>query len=205
MTTDGPDPLRQGMSTSRAAAIGGRLREGLTAAQETLVPRAVDAFRRSSLGRIWAAYPGSGLQRVATWSLDVARQSWLFRWLTKEPEPEVIVIDLRETWTVGQSLAFLERVLAPLARAAPTARVTALARLVATHPVPLASAVLAGLVLASLVESWPGTDAFVLAAHAFVLVAAGLGLTVDDSRAALADSLAYAALVALLAPPEREV
>jgi hypothetical protein len=37
------------------------------------------------------------------------RNSSLYRWLTKEPEPEVIVIDLRETWTVGPIIAVLDR------------------------------------------------------------------------------------------------
>jgi hypothetical protein len=43
------------------------------------------------------------------------RSSVLYRWLTKEPEPEVIVIDLRETWTVGPILALLDRAVAWLA------------------------------------------------------------------------------------------
>lgn len=42
------------------------------------------------------------------------RNAWLYRWLTTEPEPEVIVIDLRETHTVGPFVALLDR-LAPLA------------------------------------------------------------------------------------------
>jgi hypothetical protein len=41
----------------------------------------------------------------------VVRRSYLYRWLTKEPEPEVVVIDLRETWTVGPVIAALDRVL----------------------------------------------------------------------------------------------
>ena len=40
----------------------------------------------------------------------VVRESSLYRWLTKEPEPEVIVIDLRETWTVGPVVRLLDRV-----------------------------------------------------------------------------------------------
>ncbi|WP_053949000.1 hypothetical protein [Halolamina sediminis] len=36
------------------------------------------------------------------------RNSWLYRWLTAEPEPEVIVIDLRETWTVGPFIKLLD-------------------------------------------------------------------------------------------------
>jgi hypothetical protein len=44
------------------------------------------------------------------------RSSWLYRWLTAEPEPDVIVIDLRETYTVGPVLAALDRA---VERAAP--------------------------------------------------------------------------------------
>lgn len=45
--------------------------------------------------------------RVAT---DWTTRSVLYRWLTTEPEPDPIVIDLRETWTVGPLLALLERI-----------------------------------------------------------------------------------------------
>lgn len=44
-------------------------------------------------------------RRLAT----VAHRSWLYRWLTSEPEPAVVVIDLRETYTVGPVLAVLDR------------------------------------------------------------------------------------------------
>lgn len=40
----------------------------------------------------------------------VVRASWGYRWLTAEPDPEPVVIDLRETYTVGPVLAVLERV-----------------------------------------------------------------------------------------------
>ncbi|MFC7235560.1 hypothetical protein [Halosegnis marinus] len=43
------------------------------------------------------------------------RNSYLYRWLTKEPEPEVIVIDLRETWTVGPIIALFDRLIEWLA------------------------------------------------------------------------------------------
>lgn len=45
----------------------------------------------------------------------VARNSFVFQWLTKEPEPEVVVIDLRETWTVGPLIGLLEWTIAQLA------------------------------------------------------------------------------------------
>ena len=37
-----------------------------------------------------------------------ARSSYIYQWLTKEPEPEVIVIDLRETRTVGPFIRLLD-------------------------------------------------------------------------------------------------
>jgi len=40
----------------------------------------------------------------------VVRASWLYRWLTAEPDPHVVVIDLRETYTVGPLLAAIDRV-----------------------------------------------------------------------------------------------
>ncbi|MDJ1430842.1 hypothetical protein [Halostagnicola sp. A-GB9-2] len=39
------------------------------------------------------------------------RGSYIYRWLTTEPEPEVIVIDLRETYTVGPFIRGFDRVL----------------------------------------------------------------------------------------------
>ncbi len=44
------------------------------------------------------------------------RHSFLYRWLTKEPDPDVIVIDLRETYTVGSILAGVDRLTDPLVR-----------------------------------------------------------------------------------------
>ena len=38
------------------------------------------------------------------------RASYLYRWLTAEPDPEIVVIDLRETYTVGPFIALLDRV-----------------------------------------------------------------------------------------------
>jgi hypothetical protein len=49
------------------------------------------------------------LRTLARW----LRRSFLYRWLTKEPEPDVIVIDLRETYAVGPFVALFDR-LAPI-------------------------------------------------------------------------------------------
>jgi hypothetical protein len=39
---------------------------------------------------------------------EFVQQSYCYRWLTKEPDPEVIVIDLRETYTVGPFIKLLD-------------------------------------------------------------------------------------------------
>ncbi|RLM89971.1 hypothetical protein [Haloarcula sp. Atlit-7R] len=41
---------------------------------------------------------------------EFVRESYCYRWLTKEPDPEVIVIDLRETYAVGPFIALLDRI-----------------------------------------------------------------------------------------------
>jgi hypothetical protein len=54
----------------------------------------------------------SGLVRtVRDRIVSTARASTLYQWLTTEPDPAVIVIDLRETRTVGPILALLDRLI----------------------------------------------------------------------------------------------
>ena len=50
----------------------------------------------------------------------VVAGSFIYRWLTAEPEPEVIVIDLRETWTVGPVIELIDRLLEELTESAQT-------------------------------------------------------------------------------------
>lgn len=47
----------------------------------------------------------------------VWRASFGYRWLTAEPEPDVIVIDLRETVTVGPLLGVIDGLLSPFSGA----------------------------------------------------------------------------------------
>ena len=42
---------------------------------------------------------------------ELVRESYCYRWLTKEPDPEVIVIDLRETYAVGPFITLLDRLI----------------------------------------------------------------------------------------------
>lgn len=61
---------------------------------------------------------GVAAERLPEWRGRVARASWLYRWLTAETEPEVIVTDLSETWTVGPVIAALDRATVAAARLA---------------------------------------------------------------------------------------
>ena len=67
------------------------------------------------------------------------RNSALYRWLTAEPDPDVIVIDLRETWTVGPFLVILDWILERLIDAAADSRAVAVAQrgMTATRAAPL--------------------------------------------------------------------
>lgn len=56
-----------------------------------------------------SALASSILYRGAKRSNEAIRGSWMYQWLTKEPEPDVIVIDLRETRTVGPVLKYLDQ------------------------------------------------------------------------------------------------
>jgi hypothetical protein len=80
------------------------------------VPGTTDAWVRnatvtSKLAVLGHAVEGSGVARASREGTEWARASFLCRWLTKEPEPDVVVIDLRETLSVGPIIALLDRVL----------------------------------------------------------------------------------------------
>jgi len=68
-------------------------------------------------GRLSVAATESRITSTAATVSDWARASWCYRWLTAEPDPDVIVIDLRETYTVGPIISVLDRVVDPLADA----------------------------------------------------------------------------------------
>lgn len=81
---------------------------------------------------------GVGLQTVRTQVTPhlLAARAWIlysrsYRWLTTEPEPDVIVIDLRDTYTVGPLIAALDRVLEALTPAFGASTLARIARAVA--------------------------------------------------------------------------
>jgi hypothetical protein len=76
-------------------------------------PRLRAAIEDSRLGAVseWLSGADASADDGGSRFAALLTESWLYRWLTTEPEPAVIVIDLRETRTVGPVLALLDRLL----------------------------------------------------------------------------------------------
>jgi hypothetical protein len=85
--------------------------------QSRLIDKAVDAWTASSLQRLqhWigntsfttGSYTADGGEQIAMTLQRWIRHAWGYQWLTAEPEPEVIVIDLRDTIVFGPILHLL--------------------------------------------------------------------------------------------------
>ncbi|MBX0287831.1 hypothetical protein [Haloarcula salinisoli] len=56
-------------------------------------------------------------KRLTSRMETIVRNSYCYRWLTTEPDPEVIVIDLRETRTIGPFVRLLEWGIDPIEQA----------------------------------------------------------------------------------------
>lgn len=83
-----------------------------TAVTETAAPSTSDVTEPTGASDpenpVWTA---SLLYRGMRACRRFVQSAWLYRWLTSEPEPETIVIDLRETLSVGPILARIDRTL----------------------------------------------------------------------------------------------
>jgi len=82
-----------------ATVVKARLRSAI---ENSALKSLSDDFSRS--------FEHSTLNWVRARLLEITKASWIYRWLTAEPEPEVIVIDLRETHTVGPFFTMLNAV-----------------------------------------------------------------------------------------------
>ena len=133
--------------------------------------------------------------------------SSLYRWLTAEPEPEVIVIDLRETYTIGPILRLLDRFgawLAPIVAASQLARGSRwLSRVFRDRPVQLVSSLIAALT-AMLLLFTTLTDSVSPLVSVALLVIFGLtllGTRVTWSLESLRDTRGYRLLATAFEPP----
>lgn len=75
----------------------------------------LDCDCRLSTRRSPKARSSKGVRSFGEQVAGFTRASWLYQWLTKEPEPAVIVIYLRDTRTIGPMIALMEWLIARLA------------------------------------------------------------------------------------------
>lgn len=152
---------------------------------------------------VWTSHSrfDAALDRFAA----VVRDAWIVRWLTTEPEPDPIVIDLRESRMLGPPLSVFDRLLPRLDAAGRTSRVQRAGRGIVgwaeRYVVPAVSLLLLGYVVYLLATTWHGASPLWLAALAIAVIAGLLGLTVTESRDVLGRSRFARVAVALVAPP----
>jgi hypothetical protein len=163
---------------------------------------------RPADGTVQRAVQSSRLGRLGRWLGDAVRSSYLYRWLTAEPDPDVIVIDLRETWTVGPFIRLLDATIDRLAPAVRDSRVAGAVqrttRITRQQPAVVAGLVLLAvgviLGLASVAAGTLGTTRLALTAVA--LVGGALATRERRSWSALRETRPVTLLIAALEPPE---
>jgi len=186
-----------------AVSTGGRerLRAALSAATVVTWVRGASASGR-------AAFEGSAFARVLAWLSRVTRASWSYRWFTAEPEPDVVVIDLRETLLVGPVLGLLDWILDPVVRNWQRAesrtlfeRIEAAVR---DRPVQVLSLVVLAAVVANVALSVAlgSPSSRSLGIGLLVATLALAGTRVDLSVSDFVETRTYALVAALLEPPE---
>ncbi|RQH00502.1 hypothetical protein EA472_11750 [Natrarchaeobius oligotrophus] len=166
----------------------------------------ISAVSRSgeALVRIGSTSTLAGLGRAGTRAVE---SSFVYGWLTAEPEPDVIVVDLRETWTAGPAIWVVDRLVGGLSVAARTSLLVAGARRVASRvrdrPIRMASLFVLVATLGSLLATWstaplPGD---LVLAHLLAAALAGVGLRSRTSLDELLETRIARAFVAAFEPP----
>lgn len=150
----------------------------------------------------------SALARVGRVVLAWVQCSFLYRWLTAEPDPQVIVIDLRETITVGPFVRMADWV---VHRTRETGRHSMLSRgvretVAAVRRAPfhvaglgVGTAVIANAVLLALAGAVGVLD---IALHGVLLIGCMAATQLRVPLADLADARTVQLLVAVFEPPE---
>lgn len=145
---------------------------------------------------------------LLTWFGRATRESWLYRWLTKEPEPEVIVIDLRETWTVGPFIALLDWAIGGLSSTYENSLteqfVSGVARRLYRAPIRYISLMFLGFLIPAagvLIITGEQYRVSILGLSILVIVAL-LGLFIDLSWPTIRQSKPIQLLITALEPPD---
>lgn len=164
--------------------------------------------RRERESRLTAATDRAQVTRLSTSLRRYVTGSVAYRWLTSEPEPDVIVIDLRETRTVGPILSVLDRAVTTAVASLPTSSVGSVGQDVATRirarPVRVVSLlVLPVIVLSSLIVAISGTLTPTLAlGHLLFAVIGLIGTRSRQSLEELLETRTVQVVCAAFEPPD---
>lgn len=202
------DGWRQGQQAFASSVTGTLFLEatqrGRTALSSSTAGRAFQRVARAA----GAAANESRVADAVRWGERAVRTSWLYRWLTAEPEADVVVIDLRETMTVGPILLLIERVVGPPAGSWEESRIsvvtTRFANQLAARPVGVVSTVALVAILVSLCllvvlgTPTPRSIGVLLIVASLALAGTRVRLSANE----LTETEVYALLVALLEPPD---
>jgi len=145
----------------------------------------------------------SSFSTLARWT----HRSVLYRWLTAEPDPDVIVIDLRATYTVGPVIEALDTVLTAIEPAYRASQLRRFGRRIASFtratPVRAASLLILGAAIAHLFSQLLGGPITVrtIAPPLALLALAAAGWRNTRSWADLRDSRIGRLILAVLTPP----
>jgi hypothetical protein len=165
----------------------------------TAVNAQISSVSHESGTRRWLTSTVGGRVRASV------RGSYLYRWLTAEPDPDVIVIDLRETWTVGPVITMLDWLLGIVENAAERSPVVA--RATAGYERTLAAPIRVGGGAALVTAALAGVVGIVSGGRAALFLAAALlavgllGRFEDRSWAELRQTRPVELLIAALEPP----
>jgi len=180
-------------------------------ANSRLAAAVTDSRVVAALDRVGDRLAGLGqgyrAERLGTWGSRTVTESSLYRWLTADPDPEVIVIDLRKSHTFGPFVTVLDCVLAWIDAAATSSSAVALARILLMEfraaPVRFVGAAVAlGSASTLLVSVALGALGVLPMVVLVALAVTGLvGMQVTASWADLVDSQVGRLVIAALEPP----
>jgi len=165
-------------------------------------------FVTKSAHRLTTAAETSSLRSGFVYIQHATRTSFLYRWLTAEPDPEVIVIDLRETWTVGPIIDVVDRVVRLCSMSTQTSIITTKAKSIEAifreRPIRILSLILLSGALGTLsIGAIGGTLTVRSAGVLFGLCALALsGLGSKTTLKQLSETRTGTFLIAAFEPPE---
>lgn len=152
---------------------------------------------------------GASRARITTFGRSgrqYVTSSFGYRWLTAEPDPDVIVIDLRETRTIGPFIAALDRALDGLATAASTSVIADFAARIGgsvrDRPIAIASLFVLSALVLSIVVLGTALSPALFGLQLVIAIVAVIGLRSRQSLEDLLETRIVRLLAAAFEPPE---